>query len=107
MRRPGSRTGPWAPTSLTRLVKAERRPNGRRGGAVSPADKVDAVGHRGVVVFVQASPRFSLPDRTMGRPSAHRPGAARGLWAGSGQLNLANDQFRKSFDFLFEVVGDW
>jgi hypothetical protein len=38
-RRPGSPTGPWAPTSLTRLEKAKRRPNGRRSGAVSPADR--------------------------------------------------------------------
>ena len=63
MRRPGSRTGPWAPTSVTRLGEAERRSNGRRGGAVSPTDrKVDAVGLRGVVAFVRASPPLSLPD---------------------------------------------
>src|SRR5262249_43534770 len=106
IRRPGSRTGPWAPPSSTRLGTEERRPTGPRGGAVSSADhKVDAGGRRGVVVFGHASPPFSLPYRTMGRPSAHCPGAARGPGAGSGRLNPAIDQFRKSVDFLFEVVG--
>jgi hypothetical protein len=34
IKRPGSRTGPWAPTSLTRPRKEERRLTGQRGGEV-------------------------------------------------------------------------
>src|SRR4051812_43132893 len=60
IKRPGSRTGPWAPTSLTRLGKEERRPTGQRGGAVWSGDhKVDAAGRRVVAVPGTAPPARS------------------------------------------------